>query len=295
MRRSTVKNSHPKSVSALFSFPHRFEPKLCLLFIFLTRTLLLFSAVESGQHIEQEKPFSPELSYSLPPFLEEHVVYFNSFSKEDGRAEINTASAEQDQPVSITRDGFTASSLGISPQKKFLITSRHFSPHRPLTLSFWWAVEEELAKNAGGGFVAFTGAGRRYISNFCRGGPWCGLDDTAFCFQAYNFPGIQNVHSTFDRNFRQHYPVGGGIWHHTVLTFTMGSQITLYVDGSLAAQYTLKGGTFKAADKVHSIRFGGFPSRLFLDDIMVLNTALDRTAVQAYYRALCDIHYAWRR
>jgi len=217
---------------------------------------------------------------TLPPFLEERVIYHHSFGTPE--PDINPAKATQARPPTIVPAGFAGAGCFMDDPQGVQVDCPAFSPHRALTLSFWWAVKEPLQPNGGMNIFALRNRGRGYISNFVRGGPWCALQDSAFCFQLYNLQGIKNVHSNFDRQFRQRYTQSPTAWHHTVLTASLGSRLALFVDGQRVGLYQLSGRALREADALCRLGFGCHNQKgLFIDEVTVLDVALsDEQVVQ---------------
>lgn len=252
--------------------------------------LLLFALVQvvgAGDAREGEMPPVDSTPYAvqtphltLPPFLEERVIYHHSFATAE--PDINTVGATQARPPTIVANGFAGAGCFTDDPKGGQVACPAFSPHRALTLSFWWAIEEPLELNGGISIFSLRNKGRGYISNFVRGGPWCALKDSAFCFQLYNLQGVKNVHSNFDRQFRQHYPQGPTAWHHTVMTVTLGRRIALFADGQRVGLYQLSGRALRESDALCQLSFGNHNKKgLFIDEVTVLDVALsDEQAVQ---------------
>ncbi len=240
------------------------------------------AAAAAGEEDDQA-PRTPYLM--LPPFLERRVIYYHSFAGEE--PEINRAEATASSPLSPLAAGFHGRCARLAAGRGFTVASPAFSPHRPITVSFWWCIPEPLPENAGLNLFALTNSGRGYISSFAKGGPWCGLTDTAFCFQVYNLPGIKNVHTILERGFRQLYSQGPGEWHHTVLTLSLGSRLALQVDGERVSLALLSGRTLQADDNLRQLGFGRHNQRaLLLDEVVIMDVALTDEQARAYFRMI---------
>ncbi len=219
---------------------------------------------------------------TLPPFLDERVVYHHSF--EHDTAEANPAGLVQFKPVPRIDNGLHGSAARLGEKQELTLSGSALSPHTPITISFWWAVEDPLEPNAGIGFFALTSRGRGFISNFVRGGPWCALTDSAYCFQVYHLPGIKNINSVFDRQFRQRFAQGPNAWHHTVLTVSLGNRLALFVDGRRVALHLLAGRSLRVTDGFERLSFGQHNRRaLRIDELTVLDLALSDEQVTRFH------------
>jgi len=229
-------------------------------------------------------PFIENLT--VPPFLETRVAYFDSF---DGEApEVNRAGISSVGRSRIVPGGFSGRCASLADRMPLVLTGAALSPHRPLTIAFWWSLPDGLARNAGGQFFAITGATNGYISVFIRGGPWCALTDSAQVMQVYRFQGIRDHNGIFDRSLRQNMDLGSDKWHLTVFTAAGGAELKLYLDGALMADHVLRGRTLTADDGLHKVTFGTFPgpSGLYIDELIVLDAALDHRQVGELYESV---------
>jgi len=165
--------------------------------------------------------------------------------------------------------------------------SAAFSPHRPLTVAFWWALQQDPQPDTCFGLFHLAG-GRRYVSHFSRGkGTWCALKRPAAILQVYNFPAIRNVNGIYDRDLRAHVALRAGAWHHTAVVFSGASLIEVYTDGLRAWSVRLRGGRFAASDGLHDLAIGnrrGIP--MALDEVVVLRRALTARELGTYVAAL---------
>lgn len=231
---------------------------------------------------------------AIPPPMEPRVIYFNTFSHPGAAPEINAAKATARKAGTVVPGGFFGRCLLLEKGRRLRIESPAFSPHRPLTVIAWWRIAAPLAKkNQGGGILALRGPGRGYLSLFARGGPWCGLNDTHFVLQVYNFSGIKNVNGIFEGGFRRRYAADPPRWHNVVLTVETGSLVGVYVDGERKQRYALSGRAFTAEDGISRIDIGGFAAGLRVDEITVLDVALKERDIARYVTALTDIRHAW--
>jgi len=132
------------------------------------------------------------------------------------------------------------------------LRSNRFSPHRPWTLSFWWALPRDLPIDGGFGMFSLTGKG--YIGAFVRGkGEWCALQRPAGVLQVYYFGGIQNVNDIYDGDLAAHLALQGGAWHHTAAVFRMGAVVDMLTDGRRVARIATTGRPFAEGDAVRGL------------------------------------------
>lgn len=249
---------------------------------------------EHSQYVDRQPYESLSEYLAIPPFMEERMVYFNTFSHPDAAPEINAIDARTGAAGAVVADGYFGRGLLLQGNQRFRIESPALSPHRPITVIAWWKLGAPLEeRNQGGGILALRSRGGGYISTFARGGPWCGLQDTHLVLQIYNFPGIQNINGVLEGGFRQRYATTPLRWHNTVLTVNTASRVSLHVDGQLKKRYSLSGRTLNADDEIHHLEFGSFGMGLHLDEITVLDAALKDDDVEAYFEALSDIRRAW--
>lgn len=225
---------------------------------------------------------------TLPPFLENRLLYFHSFAKPE--PDVNALGFESPKKPAVAAEGFSGGcavlkgELVLQPSKQ--PGAKPLSLDRPLTIGFWWCAPDGLPANAGGGFFSVN-CQHGYLSNFIRGGPWCELRDSANVFQVYSFPGMGNYNGIFDYTFRQGVALGKDQWHCTVLTVSNASEMRLYVDGKLAAEFAARGRSFTASDAVQRLAFGSFPGAgLYVDELMILDVALSAEQVAFCYEAV---------
>ena len=174
---------------------------------------------------------NPLPNVSLPPAWEERLVYYRSFDRKDAKPEVDGLGASQRARVAWAADGLRGGCVVTGAGRELMLTSPKLSPHKPLTLSFWWALEKDLPID--GGFSLFhLSGGRRYVSLFSRGkGKWCALKEPTGVFQVYNFPGVKNVSALYDRRLSRRLDLKRGAWHHTAATFSVGRHLIVYTDG----------------------------------------------------------------
>lgn len=225
-----------------------------------------------------------------PRWFERCAAYYSAFGGELDAPEVNRAEAvlvpqgtDEVRPVVTADAGFIGQGLHIrNGQAPFVLRSAAFSPHRPVTLSFWWALPYDLAVD--GGYSLFSLTGRGYIALFSRGkGEWCALERPAGVFQVYYFEDIRNINGIYDFDLLGHTDLRAGVWHHTAVVFRRASTIQVYTDGALSCEYTVMGGVFREAHELVTLTLGG---PLYLDELAVLDRSIDPSMVADYVRGL---------
>jgi hypothetical protein len=234
---------------------------------------------------------------SLPPTLEDRLLYYNSLDTEDGRPQIDTASAQQPGPLA-TGPGGMRGGCALAKQGQVLqLSSEAFSPHRPLTVAFWWALGEDGQIDSTFGLFHLTN-GKGFVSHFSRGkGQWCALEQPAAVLQVYHLPTVANVNGIYDRDLAAHVELNAGVWHHTAIVFQGASLVEVYTDGARAWQTRLKGRPFSPDDGLHDLTVGsrhGLP--MALDEVLILGRALTAEETGEYVTAVRQMEavgYPW--
>ena len=226
--------------------------------------------------------------FYLPPRIADRVVFYHSFAKGLTTPDLNLMGAKltlaEDDPVpGLAGAGYMAGS-GIAAKKKgaFVLQSPALSVHKPLTVMFWWRLDEPMKEETGFGVLALRGKG--WISAFVAGkGPWCALKEPTYVFQCYSFPGMENCNDVW----------GGrawfepSVWHHTTITVSGAADICIYWDGQLRTRHAPKGRLFKEGE-IGSVELGpsGNGPAMTLDEIVVLDRALSGEEIQTYLTAV---------
>ena len=116
--------------------------------------------------------------FYLPPRLADRVVFYHSFAKGPTEPDLNLIGAKltlaENGPVpGLAGPGYMAGSGTAAKRKGALVLqSPVLSVHRPLTVMFWWRLDEPMREETGFGVLALRGQG--WISTFVAGkGPWC--------------------------------------------------------------------------------------------------------------------------
>lgn len=216
-----------------------------------------------------------------PPWFQQALVYYDGF---DGHS-VNTSHMEaSDASTSPAPGGLFGQGLS-TLTTPLVLRSPVLSPHRPLTLSFWWALPADLPLD--GGFSLFTLTGKGHISAFCRGkGDWCALQRPAGVAQVYDFPGLQNVNDIYDFDLRSSLDLHAGVWHHTAAVFRRAATVQVYTDGKPATEITTSGRGWMPSDDLTTLQFGG---RVVLDEVAVLDRAIDADLIADYYNGVSQL------
>ncbi len=225
--------------------------------------------------------------FGIPPAWEDRVIFYAGFEGGDGKPELNLADLEvRAMPTAAVNGVFGRAGAPTAGRRTLVVSGAALSPHRPVAISFWWSVRTPVKVNGGFGLWHLDG-GRGMCSLFARGGPWCGLRDTAAVFQVYYLPGIHNVNGIFDRRIRETLDLSPGAWHHTAIVFTAASAAAVYIDGRRVFSTRLRGREFAATDRLNRMTFGsGHGTPVALDEVMVLNRPLTAAEIADYVRAV---------
>jgi hypothetical protein len=225
----------------------------------------------------------------LPPRLAERVVFYHSFENGLQKPELNLVGAKISAVEGPTAKGLTGKGWEKVPLR---LQSPALSAHKPLTVMFWWRLDEAMKEETSFNLITLSG-NKGYISNFVRGkGEWCALKEPTYCFQVWNFSGMEN-----------HNDVWGGrvwfeprAWHHTALAVSGAAEIRVYWDGNLRTMYAPKGRNFRESEtSVVELGSNVHQPPMTLDEVLVLDKALGAEEVQAYVlavRALAERGFA---
>ncbi len=223
---------------------------------------------------------------SVPPYFENRLIYYNGFSRPDGKPEIDKTGAQQIGTIATAPGGFLGKGLVIAGANQALhLQGDVFSPERPVAFSWWWALSQDLAIDAGVDWFLLQGRG--IITHFSRGkGEWCALQKPAGVVQVYYFPDIQNVNGIYDFDLLAHLDLHKGLWHHGAMVITGGTLVEAYTDGDLVFSVRTKGRSFGAEDNLRDVIFGssyGYP--MMVDEVMAFNRAITGDEIRAYITA----------
>jgi len=218
-----------------------------------------------------------------PRWFSENAIVYGSFDAVRENALFERSSGvEVREPVPPRRaGGFIGDALDTT-ERPLRLQGACLSPHRPWTLSFWWALPADLPVD--GGFGLFGLSGKGYIGAFVRGkGDWCALQRPAGVLQVYYFAGIRNVNDIYDMDIARTLVLRARVWHHTAAVFRLGSVVELYNDGSLASRITTTGRCFRPDDEMRNLEIGG---GVWLDELAVLNRAVSPEQIRDYVQGM---------
>lgn len=233
---------------------------------------------------------SVEDHLSLPPDWEGRVIYYQSFQHEDGQPDINAANLELMETMNTGMGGIRGRCGIPEDARSVQLRGATLSPHQPLAVSFWWALQEDADKDSGFGLFHLTN-GRGFISHFARSGPWCALDRPAGVLQVYYLPDIKNVNGIYDRDLMAHVELKNGVWHHTAIVINAGSFISLYTDGEKLFQIRITGRSFRESDQLNHIILGSSSGPpVALDEIIILNRPLLDEEIASYVQSVRQMH-----
>ncbi|MBV9469991.1 MAG: LamG domain-containing protein [Abitibacteriaceae bacterium] len=226
----------------------------------------------------------------VPPWLEDSLVYRNSFDNEKVAPNTNIeniqlvdGSTTEQSPLGLFGKG-----LALSGDKSFKLRSPVFSPHKPFTLSFWWALKEDAKIDTGFNLFGLTGNG--YIGHFVRGkGEWCALQRPTGVCQVYYFKGIPNQNLLYDGDLASSLNLKANVWHHTAAVFRAGSTIEIYTDGKKATETHAEGRLFRPEDNLQQFECGPFGSGGYLDELTVFDRALSADVIGRYYSVISQM------
>ncbi|HUT37616.1 MAG TPA: LamG-like jellyroll fold domain-containing protein [Planctomycetota bacterium] len=222
----------------------------------------------------------------VPPALEDRLIYYHGFEQIGGRPEVNAADAAQVGNVNSVPEGMRGRGALTGKSGALQLRSPELSPHKPLTVMFWWALAEDAKIDSGFGLAHLQGRG--IISHFSRGkGDWCALQRNAAILQVYYFPGIQNVNGIYDADWAEHIELRTGVWHHTALVIQGASLVEVYTDGRLAWSVRTDGRPFNEEDRLSDLTIGtrGSPG-VAIDEVLILRRALTAGEIAGYVAAI---------
>jgi hypothetical protein len=223
----------------------------------------------------------------IPPGWADRVVYYHSFDTAVDRPEINTLGAKVLVGDAAGAPGLAGRGCRFEPDRKnkrgLGLTGLALPLHRPWTLSMWWRLEAPMKAESGFGLISMHGKG--FMSNFVAGkGPWCALREPTFVAQVYNWPGVSNINDIYEGPAW----VEPAVWRHAAMVVSKGSQVRILWDGAPKADLALKGRLLTPADAAGSIEIGpgGSALPITIDEVMVLDVALEAGAIRDYMTAV---------
>ncbi|MBM3473414.1 MAG: LamG domain-containing protein [Armatimonadetes bacterium] len=223
---------------------------------------------------------------SLPPAFEDRLIYYQSFDSPDGAPEVNVTGAVPNA-LELQPTGFRGR-CALGPQDTGLhLNSEAFSPHRPFTASFWWALSEDAKIDGVFGLLHLAGA-RGFISHFSRGkGEWCALQHPVGVLQVYYLDGIANVNGIYEGDLLSKLDLRAGVWHHAAIVIRGASLTEVYTDGAKVFETRNNGRDFLPEDQLRDLRIGSFwGTRAFIDEVAIFQRALLPEEIADYVTAL---------
>jgi hypothetical protein len=185
-----------------------------------------------------------------------------------------------------TTNGLFGRGLQTESSPVLALRGAALSPHRPLTISFWWCLSRDLPLDGGFGQFGLTGKG--FLNAFVSGkGEWCALQKPAGVCQVYNFAGIQNVNGIYDFDLMKSLDLRANIWHHSAAVLRGANLFQFYTDGKLVSEISSSGRAWEVEDDLQNLQVGG---GVVLDDIAILNRAVDGELLADYARGLRQLH-----
>ncbi|HJN16162.1 MAG TPA: hypothetical protein QGH10_11745, partial [Armatimonadota bacterium] len=148
--------------------------------------LLLIAAASLAQPVRATPGFDPAVaSLSLPPSFEDRLIYFNSFDDGDVEPDLDETGVQVIATPPVDGAGMRGGRATAVKDGVLQLRSEAFSPHEPLTVSFWWALGEDERIDGTFGLYHLTN-GRAIVSHFSRGkGEWCQLPRPTGILQVY--------------------------------------------------------------------------------------------------------------
>ena len=245
----------------------------------------------AGPPLATAPPYESLTPYlCLPPALEDRLLYYNAFEEADGKPEISRSAVAQLVRLETREEGVRGRCGMAGKGNELRLRSEAFSPHRPLTVSFWWSFEQDAKIDSSFGLVHLAGR-QGFVSHFSRGkGEWCALQRPAAILQVYYIPGIQNVNGIYDSDLAAHVELKAGKWHHTALVFSGASLIEVYTDGRRAWSVRVRGRAFREDDRFHDLWIGTRSGMaMAIDEVMVLRRALTAGEIAEYFTAISQM------
>ena len=241
--------------------------------------LLFFACVVHAQEHSE-----PEIRG--PRWFQDSLIYFNDFENAPKNAALNSENLTTNEAAWKTSDGLFGRGLQTEAAALLSLSGAALSPHQPRAISFWWSLPRALPLE--GAFSLFSLNGKGYLSAFSRGkGEWCALQKPAGVCQVYDFAGIQNVNEIYDFDLMKTLDLRAGIWHHSAAVLRPSGAFQFYSDGKLVSEILTKGRAWNADDNLQTLTLGG---GVILDDVAILNRALDADFIADYFRGVKQLH-----
>jgi hypothetical protein len=228
--------------------------------------------------------FAQEREIRGPQWFRDAAIYFHDFESETPLLD-----SEKLQSQAVAKPpawGLFGGGLATTDKPNLKLRGAALSAHGPLTISFWWSLPRDLPID--GAFNQFQLSGKGIINAFVKGkGEWCDLKKPAGVCQIYYFGGIQNVNGIYDFDLQKSLDLRANIWHHSAAVLRGGNTFQFFTNGKLVSEMTTSGRGWNAADELQNLEIGG---GVILDDVAILNRAVDGDFLADYYRGVKQLH-----
>ncbi len=235
----------------------------------------------------------------LPPAWDQLLLYYRNFDRgETGavyRGEgIEETTADKQGP-GLLEKGFVGRSALLGDPYEVVLKSSRLVPTKPYTVSFWWAMHRDAPVAGSIQWVALQADGNSKVHFYSRGkGKWCALTAPALVLQVVGLEKTK-LFTAMARNCQRWFSLDEGDWHHTAMVFRNSRTVELYLDGTLWRKLTLTGVGFVETSKFDTLVFGPLyrgNQAIRVDEISVLDAALEPAQIADYYRAMKALHSA---
>ncbi|MBC7286542.1 MAG: hypothetical protein H5T86_00555 [Armatimonadetes bacterium] len=223
---------------------------------------------------------------ALPPQFTDRLIYYNSFDDAAGKPDWCATDISQGE-VSTERGGIVGHRMAPVSRPALELRGPSLSPHLPLSVLFWWALERDPTIESCFGLLHLTN-GRGFVSHFSRGrGTWCALQRPAAVLQVYYLPDVPNVNGIYDTDLAAHVELRAGVWHHTAVVIDAASRIDVYTDGRPVWSLRIGGRPLRADDRLEHLILGSqWGEKMALDEVIILRRAVGPEEIQDYYEAI---------
>lgn len=229
---------------------------------------------------------------NIPPSWDNRLIYYQNFENPNGTPAYNSANLRSSGVISTMKGGLFGECGKIG--EAINLQGEALSPNHPLTISFWWSLNNLPNNQSGFNLISLTGQG--LISNFVRSGPWCGLTQPAAVCQVYYFKGIKDVNGVYNTAILESLDMKPGVWHHTLMMITAASKVEVWTDGSKVFETRTVGRDFRDTDHVMNLQIGdNGPLGMSLAEVVILNRPLAPEEITDYYNAVRQMTEAHER
>jgi hypothetical protein len=162
---------------------------------------------------------------------------------------------------------------------------------KPLTVSIWWSIPKEIPEHGGLRLIRImpvdqgvSEGSATFISNYVRGGPWNGIQDSAAVLQVYGFKDIKPITNIYDKSIRETLNSQPDKWRNTTIVVHPNGLVEVYWDGHTVASSQSKNRTFLASDILKSIQLGDGADSVLIDDVLILQKAATAEEIATYFQ-----------